>query len=33
VTYYTRGEGTELEVFYKGPGIDKQPVPVEVLFR
>ena len=33
VTYYTRGKGTELEVFYKGPGIVKQIIPGKVLFR
>ncbi len=33
VTFFERGSGEALEVSYRGPGVDKQPIPAHVLFR
>lgn len=32
LTWYNGGGGYELDVYYEGPGIDKQPIPSDVLF-
>lgn len=33
LTYYNRGGGFELDVYYAGPGIEKQPIPANALFN
>lgn len=32
VTYFNGGGGMQLKVYYRGPGIPKQPIPVDVLY-
>ena len=32
VTYFQSGGGSKLEVLYKGPGVEKQVIPAQVLF-
>lgn len=33
VDFFQRSGGVDFEVFYSGPGIDKQPVPARILFH